>query len=279
MLVALVRGVGDIGSAVAHRLFQAGHAVIIHDTQHPTTSRRKMAFADAVFDGRALLDGIAAMRVDDLNALAELIAAHEVIPVVVTDLHALLRAVHPDVLVDAQMRKRAQPEMQRGLARLTIGLGPGFVAGETTDLAVETSWGADLGKVLDRGGTRLLAGEPRPIAGHARDRYVYAPVDGIFHTTLQIGDAVRSGQVIARIGATALTAPIDGVLRGLTQAGVVVSAGTKVIEVDPRGSTAITAGIGERPGRIADGVLRAVQGWAKTMSARRESWAVPRSEV
>lgn len=277
--MALVRGVGDIGSAVAHRLFQAGHAVIIHDTPHPTTSRRKMAFADAVFDGRALLDGIAAMRVDDLNALAELIAAHEVIPVVVTDLHALLRAVHPDVLVDAQMRKRAQPEMQRGLARLTIGLGPGFVAGETTDLVVETSWGADLGTVLDRGTTRPLAGEPRPIAGHARDRYVYAAVDGTFRTIFQIGDAVRTGEVIAHIGVTALTAPIDGVLRGLTRDGVVVSAGTKVIEVDPRGSTAMVTGIGERPGRIADGVLRAVEAWAKTVYPWPESGVMPHSEV
>jgi len=43
----LVRGSGDIGSAVAHRLFEAGYAVVIHDTTQPTTTRRKMAFTDA----------------------------------------------------------------------------------------------------------------------------------------------------------------------------------------------------------------------------------------
>lgn len=49
----LVRGAGDIGSAVAVHLFHAGHAVAIHEGQRPTTSRRGMAFADAVFDAEA----------------------------------------------------------------------------------------------------------------------------------------------------------------------------------------------------------------------------------
>ncbi len=30
-LRVLVRGVGDIGAAVAHRLFLAGHVVVVHD--------------------------------------------------------------------------------------------------------------------------------------------------------------------------------------------------------------------------------------------------------
>jgi len=54
----VVRGSGDVGSAVAHRLFGAGFAVILHDGPEPTTSRRTMAFTDAVFDGRAVLVGI-----------------------------------------------------------------------------------------------------------------------------------------------------------------------------------------------------------------------------
>ena len=41
-----------------------------------------------------------------------------------TDIHVLLAAIQPDILVDACMWKRVQPEVQRGLARLTIGLGP-----------------------------------------------------------------------------------------------------------------------------------------------------------
>jgi glutamate dehydrogenase/leucine dehydrogenase len=33
--VVLVRGSGDVGSAVAHQLFSAGHAVILHDRPRP----------------------------------------------------------------------------------------------------------------------------------------------------------------------------------------------------------------------------------------------------
>ncbi len=266
LLRVLVRGSGDIGSAVAHALFRAGYAAVIHDTRQPTTTRRKMAFTDAIFEGCTWLEGVEARRVDNLGSLVEFLAARQIIPVIVVDLALLLDVVQPDVLIDARMRKRHQPEGQRGLARLTIGLGPNFIAGETTDLAVETSWGNELGRVIEQGPTRPLAGEPREIAGHGRDRYVYAPVAGTFHTTFEVGEPVRAGQVVAQINSNSLVAPLDGVLRGLTHDGVSVIAGTKVIEVDPRGPAAVVVGIGERPGRIAAGVLRAVQTWASELT-------------
>ncbi len=255
----LVRGSGDIGSAVAHRLFLAGYAVIIHDGSRPTMSRRGMAFTDAIFDGQAVLEGVTAMRVDDVAMLDVVLTEHKALPVAVADFPDLLAAVRPDILIDARMRKRVVPEVQRGLAPLTIGLGPNFIAGETTDLAVETSWGDELGAVVACGSTRPLAGEPRPLAGHGRDRFVYAPVAGIFRTTYRIGDLVRAEDVVAYIDVVALHAPLDGILRGLTHDGVPVLEGAKVIEVDPRGPAAVVTGIGERPDRIANGVLRAVQ--------------------
>ncbi|MDQ5852309.1 MAG: hypothetical protein M3380_09610, partial [Chloroflexota bacterium] len=122
----VVRGSGDVGSAVAHRLFLAGYTVIIHDGPQPTMSRRGMAFTDAIFDRHAVLDGVAAVRSDDLEGLLVMQAEHTCIPVVVTEFHALLGAVDPHILVDARMRKRAQPEVQRGLVPLTIGLGPNY---------------------------------------------------------------------------------------------------------------------------------------------------------
>jgi len=254
----LVRGVGDIGSAVAHRLFREGYAVVLHDLPMPTTTRRGMAFADAVFDGHAALEGVHALRAHDLARVKEALASHNAIPVYVRDIGPLLADVRPSVLVDARMRKHAAPEAQRGLAPLTIGLGPDLVAGRRADVIVETSW-EGLGAVITDGASRPLAGEPREIAGHARDRYVYAPLDGVFRTKARIGDAVRQGQEIAEIGSMALTAPLDGLLRGLTRDGVPVTVRTKVIEVDPRSREAEVRGIAERPRRIADGVLSAVR--------------------
>jgi hypothetical protein len=45
------------------------------------------------------------------------------------------RAADWSAVIDARMRKRAVPEGQRGLAPLTIGLGPNFIAGENVDVA------------------------------------------------------------------------------------------------------------------------------------------------
>jgi xanthine dehydrogenase accessory factor len=262
--VILVRGVGDIGSAVAHRLFTEGHAVVMHDGVTPTTTRRGMAFADALFDGRATLEGVDAVRVDTVARIGDVLAARRAVPIYARPLDGLLPALSPAVLVDARMRKRDQPERQMGMAPLTIGLGPNFTAGRTTDVVVETSWDA-LGDVVTHGASLSFAGEPREIGGHARDRYVYAGTKGLFRTRCRIGQTVSKGDLIAEIDAMPLfepiVAPLDGVLRGLTHDGVPVVHGTKVVEVDPRGRHGEAFGISERPRRIASGVLSAIQHW------------------
>jgi xanthine dehydrogenase accessory factor len=263
MLGILVRGSGDVGSAVALSLFQAGYGVVIHESTRPVTTRRRMAFSDAVFDASTILEGIKSIKVDNLFLLSDVLNEHNIIPLVTEDLSKTLEALHPTVLVDARMRKHSQPESQIHLAALTIGLGPNFVAGETTHLVIETARGDSLGRVIEQGSASFLQGEPNEIEGHARDRYVYAPVAGIFYTTYQIGDKVKAGQEVARIDTTPLFAPITGILRGLTHADVPVVLKTKVIEIDPRIGNAQVTGIAERPARIAQGVLQAVQAWER----------------
>ena len=255
----LVRGIGDVGSAVAHTLFCAGLRVVVHDVARPAYTRRGMAFIDAMFDGKARLQDVYAKRSPEPAHLRRMLECGRAIAVTSGEVDALVSMFAPDALVDARMRKREMPEPQRHLAPVSIGLGPNFVAGETTALAVETAWGDDLGRVVHAGPTQPLAGEPREIAGHMRDRYVYAPVGGIFLTELEIGMPVVAGQVVARIGSVELAAPLAGRLRGLTHTEVQVAAGTKVIEIDPRDADADIYGIGERPRRIAQGVLAALR--------------------
>lgn len=257
--VVLVRGSGDVGSGVAHRLFSSGDAVVIHEVALPAAPRRGMAFTDAVFDGECELAGVTARRVDELADLAAALAERSAVPVTTLDLAAVLSATQPDVLIDARMRKRTQPERQLELAPLTIGLGPNFVAGETTHLAIETIWGDDLGRVISSGPTQALTGEPRSFAGHARDRFVYAPVAGVLRTAALVGQLVRRGEAVATIEREELSAPLDGILRGLTHDGVPVEVGTKVVEVDPRGELQAVIGLGSRPRRIAEGVLAAIE--------------------
>jgi xanthine dehydrogenase accessory factor len=254
----LVRGVGDVGSAVAAVLFRAGYAVALHDEPAPAAPRRGMAFADAVFDGAAILDGLTALRVDTSVELRDALAARGVVPVTVVPFSQALDAADWSAVIDARMRKRAVPERQRGMAPLTIGLGPNFVAGETVDLAIESSWGERLGAIVEAGPTLPLGGEPRSIGGVGRARFVYALAGGRFETSAQIGDRVEENAVVATIGGVELLAPIGGVIRGLTRNGVEVALRTKVIDVDPRGDPAAAFGLGERPRRIAEGVLKAL---------------------
>lgn len=257
MTLCLVRGCGDIGSAVAHMLFSAGYPVVIHDVADPSFARRGMAFADAMFDGVAVLEGVAGRRTKGIFSIRWMLDRREEIPLVAENFTKILEHLRPHVLIDARMNKRSIPEKQFGLAPLTIGLGPNFVAGETTDLVVETAWEA-LGRIIESGSSLPLAGEPREINGYGRERYIYAPADGRFETSHEIGARIIHGEPIASIGTEIVRAPLDGSLRGITRGGVQVVAGTKVVEIDPRGRPEKAFGIAERPGKIAQAVLAAV---------------------
>ena len=217
-----------------------------------------MAFVDALYHGTAELEGLLAKRARSLADLAYMLRCRRSIPVVDAPLESVVATVKPEVLVDARMRKRVEPESQRGLAQLTIGLGPNFEAERNVDVAVETAWGEELGRVVRSGGTRPLAGEPKAIEGHARDRYVYAPAAGVFATRFNVGDAVVEGEEVARIGDSVIRAPLAGCIRGITHTGAPVRERTKVLEIDPRGDPRAVLGLGERPRRIAEGVLQVI---------------------
>lgn len=253
----LVLGSGDIASAVAHALFSAAQPVVIQEEPLPAVTRRGMAFADAVFDGRAELAGVTARR-STLDQLAGVLAEGAAfLPLVVGETE-LAMAAHPwGAVVDARMRKRSIPPNRRGSVARLIGLGPNFIAGGNCDIAIETSRD-NLGAIITHGPTLPVGGEPKPIGGIGRDRYVYAPVAGICRTGFAIGQSVRRGETVARIGEVAVTAPMAGRIRGLVRDGLPVGLGAKLLEVDPRGDHAQVFGLGERPRAIAAAVLRSV---------------------
>jgi xanthine dehydrogenase accessory factor len=258
MASVLVLGSGDVASAVAHALFLAGHSVVLHDEQRPPHARRGMAFVGALFDGTARLEGVLGKRAKCLEDVLRMVQCRRAVPLADIDCTVLREQLRPDVLVDARMRKRAIPEALRGLAPITIGLGPNFVAGGNVDVAVETAWGARLGTVLRSGSTQTLEGEPRALGGHGRERFVYAPAAGTFRTHLRIGDRVEQGEQVGQIGEVPVRAPLSGWLRGLSHDGAWVAHGTKVLEVDARDDPASFQRLGERPRRIAEGVLAAL---------------------
>lgn len=254
-----IKGAGDIGSAVAHLLRGAGLRPILCEGPAPVVSRRRMALASAVYEGEAHLEGLRAVRCETLPAALEALDAPGCIPVLVWKAEGAPVPGLPEVVVDARMRKKQQAPLQLHEAPLVVGIGPGFVAGEQVHAVVETNWGDDLGRVIWQGGALDYTGQHRVVEGHGKDRYVYAPRQGRFFTELDVLDMVKAGQVVGRVDDTPLCAPIDGILKGLAQGGIAVAEGAKLVEVDPRGEAQYCIGIGERPGRIADGAMQAIR--------------------
>lgn len=257
MAVVLIRGCGDVGSAVAYALFKQHHHVVLCDDAAPTHTRRGMAFTDAYFDGKAELENVFAKRSAPGEHVQSMLACGRAIPALASHWRNVVDELHVDVIVDARMKKHATPQSFKGAAPLTIGLGPNFIAGETSDIVIETSWDAP-GEIIKTGTSLPLRGEPQLLGGHGRERYVYAPLAGLLHTTFAIGDRVAAGQRIATLAGMPILAPLTGTLRGLTHSEVNVARGMKIIEVDPRDPDAKVRGIGERSHKIAAGVLRAI---------------------
>ena len=65
------------------------------------------------------------------------------------------------------------------MADKTIGLGPGFTAGEDVDLVIETMRGHDLGRILSKGCALPNTGVPGRIGGFDKERVIHSPAQGI----------------------------------------------------------------------------------------------------
>jgi len=255
----IIRGGNDIASAVAHRLFTAGHPVVILETEQPLTVRRGMAYASAVYEGRITLDGVTAKHAQTVERALDLLKSRAAIPVVGTGDEAVLAVLQPRVIVDARLRKKERSASRISDAPLVIGLGPGFAAGVEAHLVIETNRGPNLGRIITEGEADAYTGEPIEIAGHGKDRYLYAPRAGIFRTPLDLGARVEAGQIVGRVEGEPLVAKVGGIIRGIIKDGLDVQAGTKLVDIDPRSDPTYLSELSQKAWIIADAVLAAVR--------------------
>jgi hypothetical protein len=255
--LAVILGTNEIASGVAVHLHRGGYGVVMSHDPLPPVIRRKMAFHDALFDDVVVLDGLAASRADTSRDIRAYLA--QASGVVVTELGLLdllvIRAI--DLLVDARMQKyQATPDLRR-LARLTIGLGPGFCGGINCDIAIETRPGK-VGRILQRGSTDAPDEAVPRLGGRSGERFVRAEVAGRWHTAIEIGARIFKDFMVGHLGNMPVRAPFDGILRGLVRDGTEVPAGVKLLEIDPRGRRANWTGIDGRAEAIATAVTKAI---------------------
>jgi xanthine dehydrogenase accessory factor len=149
-LIILVRGGGEVGSAIAHRLFRSHFRVCITEVASPLAVSRGTCFSEAVYDTTKTIEGVTGER--SLPSLEHIyrVWRDDKIPVVVDPELSIKPLIRPDVLVNAMMLKR-ETTTRITDALLVVGIGPGFIAGTDVHVVIESNHSNNLGKVIMKG--------------------------------------------------------------------------------------------------------------------------------
>lgn len=255
-MLAIIRGAGDIATAIALRLWRCGISVVMTEIEQPLTVRRTVAFSEAVRLGQTQVEGVLAIRVRDVVQAKEVLERKNAIPVLI-DPDCRCIELMPDVVVDAILAKR-NLGTSMDMASVVVGVGPGFTAGKDCHAVVETMRGHTLGRTYYEGSALPNTAVPGLVGGFAGERVLRAPADGLFRGVCAIGDHVEEGQVVAYVGDAPVVAMLTGVLRGLIADGVRVSKGLKCGDVDPRGDACYCRLVSDKGLSVAGGVLEAI---------------------
>ena len=252
----LIRGAGDIATGVALRLYRSHMEVVMTDLPAPTAIRRTVCFSQAIVLGRTVVEDVQAAHAANA-AEAEALLAQGIVPVLADPECRCRQALRPDAEVDAILAKRNLGTAITD-APVVIGIGPGFTAGTDCHAVVETMRGHTLGRVIYQGSALPNTNTPGLIGGYAGERVLRAPDDGIFHTVLDIGAQVKSGDVAGEVNGKPMRCTIDGVLRGLLADGTPVFKGMKSGDVDPRCKEEYCYTASDKALAVGGGVLEAV---------------------
>lgn len=254
--LVLIKGAGDVATGVAHRLHRCGFRLLMTDLARPTAIRRTVAFARAVYDGAATVEGVEARRAGSGDFRE--ILAQGFIPVLPEPDPHWLDSLAPAAFIEATLSKR-NTGLSRRPDRITVALGPGYQAGRDVDAVVETIRGHFLGQVILEGPAWPDTGRPGRIGGYELERLIKAPAAGEVEFFRAIGERVEAGEVIGRVGPADIVAAIGGFLRGALQNGLTVPENFKIGDIDPRDDAAgYIHSPSDKARAIAGGVLEAL---------------------
>jgi xanthine dehydrogenase accessory factor len=230
--------------------------VVVLEIDRPLAIRRLVSLAEAVYSGEVEIEELRGLWVERAEAVNDALA-DGFIAVLVDPAAESRRILAPVALVDARMRK-APPEIGMEAAPLVVGLGPGFEAGVNCHAVVETQRGQHMGRVYWSGTATPDSRVPEPVGGFDLDRVLKAPAEGVLRTSVELGEIVRKGQVVARVESAEVCAPFDGVVRGMIHDGLPVWRGDKIGDLDPRKEPAYSREISDKALAVGGGVVEAL---------------------
>lgn len=265
-MLVLIRGAGDIATGIALRLYRSHFQIVMTDLPQPTAIRRTVAFSESILHGSAQVENVQAVFAQTQEQVLQALAKKQ-IPVLADECCACLSWLKPDVLVDAVLAKR-NLGTKRTDAPLVIGVGPGFTAGRDCHRVIETLRGHSLGRVIREGSAAANTAVPGLIGGYTGERVLRAPKSGTFTQLLQIGTAVRIGDIAASVDGEPVVCTIDGVLRGLLPSGTPVHRGMKSGDIDPRGDASACRTVSDKALAVGGGVLEAILEYTAVLEER-----------
>lgn len=258
----IVRGGGDIATGTIWALRRAGYPVLVLESDAPSAIRRTVSLSEAVYEGRASVEDITVQLAENLDQAQYLLFQDQIALMVDPDGHSIRDIINTEekysewdtglttlegggrhlfltAVVDAILAKK-NTGTTKDMAPFVIALGPGFTAGEDCDVVIETMRGHSLARPITQGSALPNTGIPGMIAGHAQDRVLHSPADGILHAGVHIGDLVQEEQTICTVmpqdasEEIPVKAPFGGLVRGMIRDGFHVTKGFKIADVDPR---------------------------------------------
>lgn len=252
--LVLIRGAGEMASAVAWRLYMANfRRICMTELDAPLCVRRMVSFSTAIEAGESSVEGVTARTCRNLNEI-EVAWRDARIAVVPQTFWSALRNIKPDVLVDCILAKHNVATHITDAA-LVVALGPGFVAGQDCHLVIETNRGHHLGRIIVDGTAAPNSGVPGDIAGHTVARVLRSPANGVFFSERKIGERMLEGDIVGMVSQEPVTAAVGGILRGLIRSGTYVTRDLKIGDIDPRATPDYCHTISDKARAIAGAVL------------------------
>ena len=230
--VVIVRGGGDLASGTINRLHNMGFKVLVLEIEKPNFIRRKVCYGQAVYEKEFLLEGIVSERADNLDEIKNIWADGR-IPVYIDSQMEIVSKIKPIAVIDAIIAKK-NLGMRKGIAPITIALGPSFEAGKDVDVVIETQRGHNLGRIIFEGFAAENTGVPGIIKGYGKERVIHAPASGKLKIVHDIGSIVQKDEIIAYIDSVPVYASLTGLIRGMIREGSIVEKGLKISDIDPR---------------------------------------------
>ncbi len=255
-MLVIIRGAGDLATGIGYRLFMSGFNVIFLETEKPTVVRRKVAFANAVYEKEVIIEGVRGKLANTKEETMDLLK-RKILPVMVDPQCKFIKEFKPKIVVDAILAKK-NLGTHRNMADIVIGVGPGFKAGIDVDAVIETKRGHMLGRVLLEGEAEPNTGIPGNIKGYTKERVLRSSKDGHIKVIKDIGHMVKKGEVVATVDGVEVEAKIGGIVRGMIRDNSYVTIGMKIGDIDPRGEVKYCNLISDKSRAVGGGVLEAM---------------------